>query len=117
MSPPPPLYRGPTQILQALLDRSADPALANADGWSPLHLAARSGNADKVQLLLAAQAPSSTPNLQQGNTPLHLAAINGHAATCKVLLEYGADRSVLNKEGKKPIDIAKNPETRAILGA
>ena len=70
-----------------------------------------------MQLLLAAQAPTSSPNLQQGNTPLHLAAINGHAATCKVLLEYGADRSVLNKEGKKPIDIAKNPETRAILGA
>jgi hypothetical protein len=34
-----------------------------------------------------------------------------------VLLEYGADRSALNKEGKKPIDVAKNPETRAVLGA
>lgn len=35
----------------------------------------------------------------------------------QVLVEYGADRAALNKEGKKPIDVAKNPETRAILGA
>lgn len=100
-----------------MIDRGADPTLLNSDGWSPLHLAARSGHSDKVQLLLAAQAPVSPHNHQQGNTPLHLAAINGHALTCKVLIEYGADRSSLNKEGKKPIDVAKNPETRAILGA
>ena len=82
-----PFLRGPAQVMQALLDRGADVTLINSEGWSPLHLAARAGNADKVQLLLAAQAPASTPNHKQGNTPLHLAAINGHAAACKVLIE------------------------------
>ncbi len=53
--------------------------------WSALHLAARAGNADKVRLLLLAQAPVSAPNTLQGNTPLHLAAINGHISACQVM--------------------------------
>lgn len=128
--------------------------------WTPLHLASRAGNAEKVRLLLAAGSDVSATNAQ-GNSPLHLAAVNGHAGACKVrwrrmaalsanvhwlqvwsgphaynvvsgtaermpimhlrgvqvLLEYGADRAAPNKEGKKPLDIAKNEDTKAALSA
>ncbi|GAX73851.1 hypothetical protein CEUSTIGMA_g1301.t1 [Chlamydomonas eustigma] len=108
--------RGPARLLQALLDRGGDPRVVNEDGWAPLHLAARSGNAEKARLLLAAQAPVSAPNTQQGNTPLHLAAINGHLQATQVLLEYSADKAAVNKEGKRPTDVAKTPEVTAMLG-
>ncbi len=36
-------------------------------------------------------------------------------ASNQVLLEYGADRHAVNKEGKKPADVAKNAETVAAL--
>lgn len=57
--------------MQLLLDHKADPAVANEEGWQPLHLAARAGRQDKVTALLAAGAPLGAAN-QQGNTPLHL---------------------------------------------
>lgn len=63
--------RGPLKLLQLLLAHKADVALADDKGWTPLHLAARAGNAAKVECLLAAGAQHGAVN-SQGNTPLHL---------------------------------------------
>lgn len=52
----------------------ADVLLADSKGWTPLHLAARSGTADKVQCLLEAGAKTDAVN-NQGNTPLHLVGL------------------------------------------
>jgi hypothetical protein len=57
--------------MQLLLDHKAEVGLADAKGWTPLHLAARVGAAAKVECLLAAGAKASDVN-SQGNTPLHL---------------------------------------------
>ncbi|PNH11975.1 Ankyrin-1, partial [Tetrabaena socialis] len=55
----------------------ADVASAvSADGWTPLHLASRTGAADK------------------GSTALHLASINGHAAVVEALLAAGAPKEL-----------------------
>ena len=40
-----------------------------------------------------------------------------HLRGVQVLLENGADRAALNNEGKKPLDIAKNEDTKAALSA
>ena len=40
------------EILLLLMDKGADPRRTNADGWTPLHLAARAGNVKKTALLL-----------------------------------------------------------------
>lgn len=50
-----------------------DPDLADMDGQSPLHLAAGSGHADVVRLLLEASADQGRVD-DLGRTPLHLAA-------------------------------------------
>jgi hypothetical protein len=47
------------------------PQLANEDGWTPLHLAARAGAAEKVKLLLEAGA-DAVAKTKQGHTPLAL---------------------------------------------
>ena len=41
----------------------------------------------------------------EGNTPLHLAADEGHKKVFDELKRAGADPDIVNKEGKKPIDM------------
>jgi ankyrin repeat protein len=62
---------------------------ANYYGWSALHLAARVGSVDAVQMLLdAGLAPDIAPSAT-GPTPLSLAA---NAEVAKLLLAAGADK-------------------------
>ncbi len=42
----------------------------------------------------------------QGDTPLHTAAFWGIEANIKLLLQYGADRSIKNKNGETAYDVA-----------
>jgi ankyrin repeat protein len=45
------------------------------------------------------------------------AAVNSQAAMCGVLLQHGADRGVVNKEGRTPLDLAKTDAVRKALQA
>nr|ADA72163.1 AnkA [Anaplasma phagocytophilum] len=48
----------------------------------------------------------NTPQEANGDTLLHLAASRGFGKACKVLLRAGASVSVVNVEGKTPVDVA-----------
>lgn len=50
-----------------------------------------------------------------GDTALHAAAWKGHTECVKILLEHGASTTVKNNERKRAIDVAGDPETRALL--
>ncbi|KAK6520082.1 Palmitoyltransferase zdhhc13 [Arthrobotrys conoides] len=57
---------------------------------------------------------------KEGDTPLHIAAANSNLEGIKILLECGANRSIKNKKGKRPLDIAKAvgdflPDIKALL--
>ncbi|KXZ54426.1 hypothetical protein GPECTOR_5g8 [Gonium pectorale] len=110
--------RGKMSVLKLLLEvgRANVAAAVSDDGWTPLHLAARAGAADKVAALLAAGAEPGAAN-QQGNTALHLAAINGHMAVAEALLQAGASKGAANKEGRRPCDLAKTDDLKALLAA
>nr|ADA72156.1 AnkA [Anaplasma phagocytophilum] len=54
----------------------------------------------------------NTPQEANGDTLLHLAASRGFGKTCKVLLKAGASVSVVNVEGKTPVDVA-DPSLKA----
>lgn len=72
-----------------LLERGAEPDVANRYGITPLAEAALNGNAAMVERLLAAGAdPNKTP--LGGDTPLMLAARSGNATSVKLLLEKSA---------------------------
>ena len=83
--------------MQLLISRRADPALRNAYGQTPLHLAAERGNLAVVRLLLGAGTSLEAYD-QHGTAAIHLAAANGHAATVALLLDMGAnaDQAVIH---------------------
>ena len=68
---------GHKDVVQLLLDRGAEPNMADQNGMTPLHYAAFKGHKDVVQLLLERGAEQNMA-AQKGFTPLHLAAFGAH---------------------------------------
>ena len=91
------------QAAEALLARGA---AVNRPGWSPLHYAAASGDAEIARLLLArgARIDALAPNDQ---TPLMVAAREGQEASVDALLSAGANTVLKNGEGLTAIQIAE----------
>lgn len=50
-----------------------------------------------------------------GDTALHAAAWKGHLECVKILLEHGASTTIHNNERKRPVDLAGDPKTRALI--
>jgi len=65
-------------------------AVQNPNRQTLLHIAAGSGYAKAVKLLLDNNANIDARDLL-GGTPLHRAVQNGHVDVAKILIEYGAD--------------------------
>ncbi|MDY7108086.1 MAG: ankyrin repeat domain-containing protein [Planctomycetota bacterium] len=85
---------GEVEIMQVLLDASADLGAIDNMGRKPLSYAAQSKNVEALKLLLDAGADlGARDNL--GNTALSWAAGFGDAATVKALIEAGADIEVV----------------------
>ncbi|KAM0857323.1 hypothetical protein ACQ4PT_048518 [Festuca glaucescens] len=82
-------HGGNAQAMRYLLDRGADPAIADERGSTPLHNAALQGHYEAVRLLLSKGVPVDP--VDHRGTPLHLAASNDHVEVVKVLLEHSAD--------------------------
>ncbi len=77
----------------------------NAMGDTPLHLAARNGHEDIVQLLLTSKADVNAKDDWQ-QTPLHFAAAYGHMAVVELLLANGAEVNAKNADNKTPLQCA-----------
>lgn len=99
---------GDTDEVAALL--SMDNRLTrtfDAEGWSPLHLAAHYGHTALVELLLHNNAPVDLRSTNQmANTPLHAALAGRRADVVKVLLDAGADVNATQHGGWTPLHSA-----------
>ncbi|MFN3592862.1 MAG: ankyrin repeat domain-containing protein [Thermaurantiacus sp.] len=73
-----------------LLQNGADPNIRDRAGETPLMLAARTGFADGVRVMLAVKADVDAPN-SRGETPLMIAVFNRDANVARLLLEAGAN--------------------------
>ena len=99
--------RATTADVYAELDAGADVMARTEDGWTPLHVAARRGTPENIEVLLAAGADVMARD-EDGNTPLHSAAgRNAHAGVIEALLEARADPKAKNTGGTTPWDIAQ----------
>mmetsp|Transcript_14796 Transcript_14796/g.35752 ORF Transcript_14796/g.35752 Transcript_14796/m.35752 type:complete len:210 (+) Transcript_14796:68-697(+) len=94
---------GVTRAMQigAEIDKSL-----NANGCTPLHIAAHKNDAAVMQLLLQAK-----PNLESRSnflklTPLHTAVSSRSLECVKLLLEAGADFEAMNDSGERAIHLA-----------
>ncbi|MCE9563261.1 MAG: ankyrin repeat domain-containing protein [Planctomycetes bacterium] len=101
-----------TQKVAALLDKH--PQLCNlaektGNRSSLLHLVARSGKLDIVELLVVADATLDKQDAS-GFAPLHYAAGEGHLAVAQVLVEAGARLRIWANGGRMPLDHAMGSE-------
>ncbi len=97
------VFKGEAALAIAMIDKGAD---VNKPGWTPLHYAATSGNAQIIKILLEnyAYIDAESPNK---TTPLMMAAHYGTPGAVKLLLEEGADVSLKNDLGLTAIDFAQ----------
>jgi ankyrin repeat protein len=83
------VHHGDKGLIRALLDRGADPTLANEYGVTPLAAAAVEADFEIVQALLEAGADVESRNAE-GQSALMVVARTGRIDTAKLLLERGA---------------------------
>lgn len=120
----PPEEQG-SQIL-ALIKKGADVGETDKNGVTPLLHAVRFRSPIAVELLLKHGAHVNHCCKRSGSTALHRAIISTGAPgtsgkvterleIIRKLLKAGADPSIKNKQGKVPLDYAKDPETQSLL--
>ena len=89
---------GHPRLVRMLLDRGADPTLANWYG-NALSCAAEAGHCNTIQELLDFGIDINLRDAY-GRTALHCAATNGHEDALKLMIEHGADIEALDRNGE-----------------
>ena len=98
------------ELTALLLKNGADVNAENLDGSTALHLAV---NSEIVDLLLKAGAFIDSQNNDK-QTALHIAAKRGDKELSCFLKEKGANLSLLDYQGKTPLDLEKEFEKRTL---
>lgn len=92
--------------VRSLLADGADVNVAQGDGMTALHWAARNGAGELVDLLLGAKADVAAVTRIGLQTPLHLAGEMGHEWPVRSLLKAGADPAALTATGATALHLA-----------
>ena len=110
--------RGDIESLKAELRSGADVNAAQGDGFTALHWAAKTGNREVAEVLIAAGADIGATTRLGSHMPLHVAAAAGHAGVAEVLLSAGAPVAVPTNTGARSIHFAAasgDPATLTVL--
>uniref|UniRef100_A0A0D9ZBM0 Uncharacterized protein n=1 Tax=Oryza glumipatula TaxID=40148 RepID=A0A0D9ZBM0_9ORYZ len=83
------------------LDKGADPNKKYAEGFAPLHEAAKIGHVGIARLLLSKGASVDASSSE--GTPLHVAASNGKSSIVQILLEHHANPNVMTPDCYTPL--------------
>jgi hypothetical protein len=110
-------FNARAELVMRLLERGADPCACNADGWSPLHVAAARPSSDGALEVLIAAGADPAARQQDGQTPLHLAATMDELESVQRLLAAGADPDARDRAGRIPLDLADDPSVCEALEA
>ncbi|MDB6122483.1 MAG: proteasome non-ATPase regulatory subunit 10 [Pedosphaera sp.] len=105
------LYSGNKELVEKMLKQH--PSLANAKnidgherGWTPLHVAANTGDVEIAKVLLNHHARVDERD-NRGLTPLLWTAFGGKDEVAAVLLSNGADVNARGKDGRTTLALAK----------
>ncbi|AYP74281.1 ankyrin repeat protein [Fowlpox virus] len=108
---------GKRKNVDRLLHLGADPNLASADSYSPLHIACKNGNLKIIRSLLKYGA-NTEQECNEGDTALMIAISSGNYMTCKLLLDNGANPNYINYYGIVPLlraAICERPDILRLL--
>ena len=97
--------------VQHLYNGDGELNMMDNDGNTPIGWAAEYGHKDVVELLIELKSDVNKSGSDR-YTPLMVAANRGHLDVVKVLLEHGADKELVNKYGRKAVDLAKTDEMK-----
>ena len=94
--------------MDSLLEKGADPNLADTLGRTALHFSAQEGAIEASAVLLDAGAEVD-PQDSFGNSPLFVAVFNsrGRGDLIQLLREHGADPMRTNRAGQTPAGLAR----------
>ncbi|XP_075896404.1 ankyrin repeat and SOCS box protein 9-like [Nelusetta ayraudi] len=95
---------GHSECIEPLVQRGADVDQHIDRTGSPLHAACSNQHPAAARKLL--QLGACVNSSISGESPLHIASRLSSPALASVLLEHGADRSLRNWEGKRPLELA-----------
>ena len=108
--------RGDVELLRAELRSGADVNTAEGDGFTGLHWAAKTGNREVAEVLIAAGADIRATTRLGSHQPLHVAAAAGQAEVADALLAAGAPVDALTETGARAIHFAAASGSPATLG-
>ena len=112
--------RGDVESLKAELRSGADVNAAQGDGFTALHWAAKLGNREVAEILIAAGADIEATTRLGSHMPLHVAAAAGQAEVTEALLKAGAPVAVATNTGARSVHFAAaagDPATLEVLVA
>ncbi|MBN8827323.1 MAG: ankyrin repeat domain-containing protein [Sphingobacteriia bacterium] len=95
--------------VHSLLEKGANPNVADKSGLTPLHHAVYSGQSPMIKLLILYGADVNAKDCL-GMTPLHIAASFNDTGMVELLLEKGADPNIKTTAGATPADLVRNDE-------
>lgn len=101
------VFRNRPEVAQLLLDKGADVAIVDNDGYTALLYAIKSGNTALAKSLLDHGANVGDRDRHSRRSALHLAAIKGHPDMVRLLLERGADVKATDSLGETPLAYAR----------
>ena len=110
--------RGDLETLKAELRSGADVNAAQGDGFTALHWAAKTGNREVAEVLIAAGADIRATTRLGSHMPLHVAAAAGQADVAEALLKAGAPAAIPTETGARAIHFAAasgDPATLTVL--
>jgi ankyrin repeat protein len=105
---------GQLPVAQYLVTEGADVNKQDKAKRTCIHWAAVGGHLECIEWLLADQGVDVNAQSSSGMTALHVAAETGRSLFVARLLFHGADPSLLDSDGKSPVNLAAEKGHKAI---